>query len=44
MLVLFAAQERTAEEYRSLVEGAGFRDVTVHSTPTFWNVIEAVRP
>jgi hypothetical protein len=43
MLTLFGAQERTSEEYRSLLEGAGFRDVTVLSTPTIWNVIEAVR-
>ena len=43
MLVLFGAQERTAEEYRSLLEGARFRDVTVVPTPTIWNVIEAVR-
>lgn len=43
MLVLFGAQERTTEEYRSLLEGAGFRDTVVHTTPTIWNVIEAVR-
>ena len=43
MLVNFGGQERTAEEYRSLLEGAGFHDMTVLSTPTTWNVIEAVR-
>ena len=43
MLVNFGAQERTAEEYRALLEAAGFRDMTVHATPTIWNVIEAVR-
>ena len=43
MLVNFGAQERTAEEYRSLLEATGFRDMTVHATPTIWNVIEAVR-
>ena len=43
MLVLFGAQERTAEEYGALLEAAGFRDMTVMSTPTIWNVIEAVR-
>lgn len=43
MLVNFGGQERTAEEYRSLLEDAGFRDMTVLSTPTMWNVIEAVR-
>ena len=44
MLVNFGGQERTAEEYRSLLEGAGFRDMTVLPTPQpMWNVIEAVR-
>jgi hypothetical protein len=43
MLVNFGAQERTAEEYRSLLEDAGFHDMTVLSTPTIWHVIEAVR-
>jgi SAM-dependent methyltransferase len=43
MLVNFGGQERTAEEYRALLEGAGFRDMTVLSTPMVWNVIEAVR-
>jgi hypothetical protein len=43
LVALGGAQERTAEEYRSLLEGAGFRDVTVLPTPTMWNIIEAVR-
>jgi SAM-dependent methyltransferase len=43
MLVNFGGQERTAEEYRLLLEGVGFQDMTVLSTPTTWNVIEAVR-
>ncbi|MDP9370468.1 MAG: hypothetical protein M3Q03_19735 [Chloroflexota bacterium] len=44
MLVLFGAQERTAEEYRSLLETAGFADVTIHATQSPWSIVEAVRP
>ena len=44
MLVLFGAQERTAEEYRALLEAAGFGQVAVHPTDTPYNVVEAVRP
>lgn len=44
MLVLFGAQERTAEEYCLLLEAAGFGEVVVHSTDTPYSVIEAVRP
>jgi C-methyltransferase len=44
MLISFAARERTAEEYRVLLEAAGFHDVTVHTTPSPWSVVEAVRP
>ncbi len=43
MLVLFSAQERTAEEYRALLEAAGFEWVAVHSTDTPYSVVEAVR-
>ena len=44
MLVLFGAQERTAEEYRALLEAAGFGQVAVHPTDTPYSVVEAVRP
>lgn len=44
MLVLFGAQERTADEYRVLLEAAGFGEVVVHSTDTPFSVIEAIRP
>lgn len=43
MLVLFGAQERTADEYRVLLEAAGFGEVMVHPTDTPYSVIEAVR-
>jgi hypothetical protein len=44
MLVLFGAKERTAAEYRTLLEAAGFGDVAVLPTGTPWTVVEAVRP
>ena len=44
MLVLFGAQERTADEHRKLLEAAGFTQFAVHSTDTPYSVIEAVRP
>ena len=44
MLVLFGAQERTADEYRALLEAAGFGEVSVHPTDTPFSVVEAVRP
>ena len=44
MLVLFGAQERTAEEYRALLEAAGFGRVAVHPTDTPFSIVEAVRP
>ena len=44
MLVLFGAQERTAEEYRALLEAAGFGQIAVHPTDTPYSVVEAVRP
>ncbi len=43
MLVLFGAQERTADEYHSLLEAAGFGQVRVLMTDTPWSIIEAVR-
>ena len=44
MLVLFGAQERTAAEYRGLLEAAGFDRFAVHPTGTPYSVVEAVRP
>ena len=44
MLVMFGAQERTAEEYQGLLEAAGFGQVTIHSTDTPYSLVEAVRP
>jgi hypothetical protein len=45
MLVLFGGgQERTAEEYRQLLEAAGFDEVAVvPADGTPWSVVEAVR-
>lgn len=43
MLVLFGAQERTAEEYATLLRAAGFEQITVHETATPWSIIEAIR-
>ena len=44
MLVLFNAQERTSDEYRALLEAAGFERFAVHPTDTPYSIIEAVRP
>ncbi len=44
MLVLCGAQERTEEEFRMLLEEAGFVDVAVHPTNVRLSVIEGVRP
>ena len=44
MLVLFGAKERTAEEFRALLESAGFAWVGIHSTDSPPSVVEAVRP
>lgn len=43
MLVLFGAKERTAAEYRGLLEAAGFERFAVHPTGTPYSVVEAVR-
>jgi hypothetical protein len=43
MLVLVGGQERTAEEYRALLERAGFGRVMIQATELGWDVIEAVR-
>lgn len=43
MLVLLGARERDAEEYRALLETAGFGDVAIFSTETGPSVIEAIR-
>ena len=45
MLVLFVGgQERTAEEYRQLLEAAGFDEVAVvPAKGTPWSVVEVVR-
>jgi hypothetical protein len=44
MLVLFGAQERTAAEYQTLLESAGFSDVTVIPGDRATAIIEAIRP
>lgn len=44
MLALFGARERTAEEYRVLLEEAGFTEVGVHRGEPPWSIVEAVRP
>ena len=43
MLMLFAAQERTAEEYQKLLEASGFGEIKLLPTDTGWRVVEAVR-
>jgi hypothetical protein len=43
MLVLFGAQEGTAEEYQRLLEAAGFHEVTFSATATPFSVVKAVR-
>jgi hypothetical protein len=42
MLVLFAGRERTAAEFRSLFEAAGFTMGRVIPTSTQWNVVEGI--
>ena len=44
MLVLFGAQERTADEFRALLQAAGFAHVTVHLGEPPWGIVEGVRP
>jgi hypothetical protein len=44
MLKSFGARERTAEEYRALLEEAGFLEVSVHLGEPPWGIVEAVRP
>jgi ubiquinone/menaquinone biosynthesis C-methylase UbiE len=43
MLTMHGGQERTAEEYRQLLESAGFAEITAHPTDTMWGVVEGVR-
>ncbi|GAC1445970.1 MAG: methyltransferase [Chloroflexota bacterium] len=43
MLVLVGGQERTADEYRVLLEEAGFGDMVIHGTEVGWDVIEVFR-
>jgi hypothetical protein len=43
MLALFGAQERTDEEYRALLEAAGFANVNVRPGAPPWSIVEAVR-
>jgi predicted methyltransferase len=43
MLVLFGVEERTTEEYRSLLDAAGFSRVSVHRTETPFSIVEALR-
>ena len=42
MLALFGARERTAEEYRALLEAAGFAEITILPGEPPWSIIEAV--
>ena len=44
MLVNFGARERTAEEYRALLEAAGFAEVAALPGAPPWGIVEAVRP
>lgn len=44
MLVLFGAQERTAEEFQAPVQAAGFVEVAVHFGEAPWGLVEGVRP
>jgi len=44
MLVLLGARERNEEDYRALLETAGFDDVTMFPAVTGPSVIEALRP
>ncbi len=44
MLVLFGAQERSAAQYQTLLETAGFTDVAVFPVERTLSIIEAVRP
>jgi len=44
MLLFFGGQECTEEEYRNLLEAAGFGEIRVLPTETDWSVVEAVRP
>ena len=43
MLVLFAGRERTAVEFRVLLESAGFALTRILPTPAQWSVVEGVR-
>jgi hypothetical protein len=44
MLVLVGGQERTADEYRVLLEEAGFRDMVIdRNEKRYWHVIEVIR-
>jgi C-methyltransferase len=42
MLVLTGGKERTSEEYRHLLAGAGFRVNEVIRTPSEFSIIEAL--
>ncbi len=42
MLVLLEGRERTADEFRALLDAAGFALTTVLSTPAPWSVIEGL--
>jgi hypothetical protein len=42
MLVLFAGQERTEEEYRTLVVDAGILQVAALAGKAPWNIVEGV--
>jgi len=43
MLVLLAGRERTAVEFRVLLESAGFALTRILPTPAQWSVVEGVR-
>jgi O-methyltransferase domain/Dimerisation domain len=43
MLVMHAGRERTASEFRALLESAGFALTRILPTPSQWSVVESVR-
>jgi O-methyltransferase domain len=43
MLVLLAGRERTAVEFRVLLESAGFALMRILPTPSQWSIVEGIR-
>ena len=43
MLVMLGGQERTGDEYETLLETSGFTGTVVKSTSGMWSVVEATR-